>query len=39
MMNKKLYTSVLSLLASVLFAQDLKKENVDVAVLKMAYLD
>ncbi|MBF02699.1 MAG: lytic transglycosylase [Flavobacterium sp.] len=38
-MNKKLYTSVLSLLASVLFAQDLKKENVDVAVLKMAYLD
>ena len=39
MMNKKLYTSVLSLLASVSFAQDLKKENVDVAVLKMAYLD
>lgn len=39
MMNKKLYTSVLSLLASILFAQDLKKENVDVAVLKMAYLD
>ncbi|WP_317130151.1 lytic transglycosylase domain-containing protein [Flavobacterium profundi] len=39
MMNKKLYTSILSLLASVSFAQDLKKENVDVAVLKMAYLD